>query len=87
MTWTPGESQAIALAEELHADRILLDDFKARRIAVARGLNVAGTLAVLIEAHRQGLLDLRRTVDELRETTFYVDQDLLDAILQRVEKP
>jgi predicted nucleic acid-binding protein len=82
-----GESEAIALAEELHADRILLDDSKARRIAMARGLKVAGTLAVLVEAHERGLLDLRRTIDELRETTFYVDEELLHAILVRILKP
>jgi len=82
-----GESEAIALAQELHADRILLDDAKARRIAVARGLKVAGTLAVLAEAHDRGLLDLRQTIDELRETTFYVDEELLQAILARIAKP
>ena len=32
-----GEREAIALAEELHADAILLDEQKARRYAVTRG--------------------------------------------------
>ena len=70
----PGETQAILLAEELHAERVLLDDSKARRIALARGLKVAGTLAILVEAHLRGFLDLKRTLNELRETTFYIDQ-------------
>jgi len=82
-----GESQAIMLAEQLHSDRILLDDFKARQLATARGLKVAGTLAVLVEAHQRGLLNLRQTIDELRRTTFYVDQDLLDTVLARLGKP
>jgi predicted nucleic acid-binding protein len=81
-----GESQAIALAEELHADRILLDETKARKIAVARGLKVAGTLAILFEAHERGLLDFARTIDELRATTFYLDERLIRTILSRLPK-
>lgn len=42
----PGEREAIALAEELGAARVLLDDKEARRVATERGLRVAGTLAV-----------------------------------------
>lgn len=79
-----GESEAIALAEELHADWILLDEVKARRIATARGLKVAGTLAVLFEAHERGLLDLRQAVEDLRRTTFYLDERLVQTILDRL---
>ena len=56
-------------------------------ISFAKRYKVAGTLAVLVEAHERGLLDLRRTFDELRETTFYVDEELLHAILVRILKP
>jgi predicted nucleic acid-binding protein len=86
MDLDPGETQAIALAEELHADRILLDETKARKIAVARGLKVAGTLAVLFEAHERGLLDFARTIDELRATTFYLDERLVRTILNRLQE-
>lgn len=79
-----GESEAIALAEELHADWILLDEVKARRIATARGLKVAGTLAVLFEAHERGLLDLRQAVEDLRRTTFYLDERLVQTVLDRL---
>jgi predicted nucleic acid-binding protein len=78
------ESEAVALAEELHADRILLDDWNARRVAAARGLTVVGTLAILVVAHQSDLLNLKQAVEELRKTTFYVDEALLSAILARV---
>src|SRR5437764_750595 len=39
-----GESEAITLALELHADALLLDDRKARQEAQRRGLTVTGTL-------------------------------------------
>lgn len=79
-----GESEAIALAEEMKADRILLDEAKARRIAAARGLKVSGTLAVIFEASERGLLDFKQTINELRSTSFHLDEKLIDAILERL---
>ena len=38
----PGESEAIALAEEVHADLVLMDEQAGRQEAVRRGLRVAG---------------------------------------------
>lgn len=75
-----GETEAIALAQELSADRILLDDARARRVATSRGLRVAGTLAVLFEAGERQLIDFPRTLAELRQTTFHVDEKLVDSI-------
>ena len=46
----PGEREAIALAEELQADQLLLDDADARREAARRNLPFIGTLGVLREA-------------------------------------
>ena len=40
----PGESEAIALAIELSADVVLMDDQTGRREATRQGLRVAGNL-------------------------------------------
>ncbi|MGB9753963.1 MAG: DUF3368 domain-containing protein [Roseiflexus castenholzii] len=53
----PGEIAAMALALEYRERVILLDDRLARCIAQAAGLQVWGTLKVLIEAKRIGLID------------------------------
>ncbi len=42
-----GEREAISLAEQLQADALLLDDWKAWKVAEARGIVVTGTLSVL----------------------------------------
>ncbi len=78
-----GECEAIALAEQLRADRILLDEAKARQIASARGLRVVGTLAVLFEAGQLGLLDFGEALHELRKTTFHLDERIVQALLER----
>lgn len=69
----PGEREAIALAEELQADQLLLDDADARREAARRSLPFIGTLGVLREAARRELLDLRVVLVQLQETSFFVD--------------
>lgn len=52
-----GELSAMALALENPKYVVLLDDMLARRTAQAAGLQVWGTLKVLLEAKSQGLVD------------------------------
>ena len=75
-----GESEAIALASELHAEVVLIDEQAGRQEAVRRGLKVAGTLSVLDEADQAGLVVFDNVVAELRKTSFRVSQAVLSEI-------
>jgi hypothetical protein len=79
----PGEVQAIALAKELQAEAILIDERKGRRVANEHGLNAVGTLNVLEFAAERKLLELKPTLEALRRTTFYITDEYIDAALQR----
>jgi uncharacterized protein len=70
----PGETEAIALAIELHADLILMDERKGTAAAKEIGLATIGVLGVLLEAKRAGLIDrILPCVDRLiRELRFFV---------------
>ena len=76
-----GEREAIALAEELQADQILLDEAEARREAERRNLRVIGTLGVLRRASQLGWIDLRFTLERLQQTTFYIRPELIESLL------
>jgi uncharacterized protein len=52
-----GEAEAIALALELRADRLLIDDAAGRAIALGEGLQITGILGILLIAKRRGLID------------------------------
>ncbi len=52
----PGESQALALALEMRADGILIDEAHGRFIAIELGLTPIGVLGILVRAKRDGLL-------------------------------
>ncbi len=47
-----GELSTIVLAEELGAQTVLLDDYKARTLAKAEGLHVRGTVGILEALYR-----------------------------------
>jgi predicted nucleic acid-binding protein len=78
-----GESEAIALASEVHADLVLIDEQAGRQEAVRRGLKVAGTLSVLDEAEQAGLVDFDGAVAELQKTSFRVSEAVLSEIMEK----
>jgi predicted nucleic acid-binding protein len=78
-----GEREALALAIELRADWIILDDLPARRSAQATGLNVIGTLGTLLTAKRTGLLkSIRPELDALLRTSFFLSPELSNELLR-----
>jgi predicted nucleic acid-binding protein len=78
-----GETEAIALATEVHAAVVLIDEQAGRQEALRRGLRVAGTLSVLDEADQAGLVIFDDAVAELRKTSFRLSQAVLSEIRQK----
>jgi predicted nucleic acid-binding protein len=76
-----GERAAILLAEDLHADVVLLDEKAARTAALGRGLRVVGLLGVLSEAARRGLVDLPVALKALMDAGFRASPALLRSLL------
>ncbi len=70
-----GEAEAIALAEELHADLLLLDDLAARLEAARRGFEVTGVFGILLRGKTRGFVTaVMPLMDQLQaEVNFYID--------------
>jgi predicted nucleic acid-binding protein len=78
-----GEAEAIALALENDAARIVLDDLDARRLADRLGLKVVGTLGLLLAAKLRGEIpSLRAEIDRLRRGGFRAGSALVEEILR-----
>ena len=52
----PGETEVLMLALELDDAVVVLDDAFARRVAESLGLRFKGTLGLLLDAKREGLI-------------------------------
>ena len=51
-----GEAEVIALAEEVKADLLLIDDKKGRRFAELKGFKVVGVAGFILKAKKLGLI-------------------------------
>jgi predicted nucleic acid-binding protein len=74
----PGETAALALAVEIHADAVLLDERRGREVASQLGLRTIGFLGLLLQAKSAGLLPSVRPIlnDLQRKAGFWVAEPL-----------
>jgi predicted nucleic acid-binding protein len=81
-----GEAEAIELAKELRADRLLIDERKGRKLAADEGVPVIGLLGVVLLAKRRGLVkSARLLMSALRmEAGVYLADDLMERALSSV---
>jgi predicted nucleic acid-binding protein len=80
----PGEAEAIALAVEKRAERLLIDERRGRQIAAHMGLKSIGVLGLLLEAKHKGLLPTVQPVldDLISKAGFWVSRQLYQQVLQ-----
>jgi predicted nucleic acid-binding protein len=77
-----GQREAIALAQELGA-QLLIDESRGRREALRRGLDVRGSLRVLGEAKRQGLIEqVRPLVEAMIASGYRMGENIISSFLQ-----
>jgi predicted nucleic acid-binding protein len=80
-----GESEAIALAKEIKADLIILDDERARKEAISEGIRISGLLSLIVQAKEKGIIGRARPLmDELRQEGFFISQDLYRDAIQKI---
>jgi len=83
MAWDlgAGESAVISLTEKQHGATAVLDDLPARRCAQAMGLQITGTLGLILLAKRKGLIPtVSPALDSVVAAGLYVTNHHLDAI-------
>ncbi|RAM48683.1 MAG: DUF3368 domain-containing protein [Hapalosiphonaceae cyanobacterium JJU2] len=78
-----GEAEAITLAVELNADRLIVDERRGRKEAIRLGLRVTGILGILLAAKQQGLvLRIQPLLDDLIANGFWIREELYAELLQ-----
>lgn len=79
-----GEAEAIALAIEMSAERVLIDERRGRQIATKHDLKCTGILGVLVEAKSQGFIfEVKPLLDMLRDCAgFWIADSLYQKVLE-----
>lgn len=82
-----GESSAIALALEIPNSTIILDDYKARKIASQLGLIFTGTFGILVKAKLNGIIpSIKPFISKIKQTDFRLSSEIeLQALIQAGE--
>lgn len=84
-----GEAEAIALALELKADTILIDEQEGRLLASHAGLSVTGVLGVLLRAKQTGQIPaVEPEIRALRTAAhFFISRSLENSVLALSGEP
>jgi predicted nucleic acid-binding protein len=84
----PGESSVIALALAIAGARPIIDDLAGRKCALALGLNVSGTLGIVVAAYRRGQVkDLRKVMMNLRSAGMWLSDAVVENALRLAHLP
>lgn len=81
-----GEASAIALATEYDNVLLLLDDLKARKLAVQLNFKITGALGVIHKAKQMSIIDKVRPLIEKLLTDFRIANHIVEEILKLNKK-
>ncbi|MDE5430447.1 DUF3368 domain-containing protein [Elizabethkingia meningoseptica] len=82
-----GESSAIALAIEIPNSTVVLDDFKARRIATQLGINFTGTIGIIVKAKLNGVIpSIKPFLEKIEKTNFRISNELKTIALKEANE-
>lgn len=77
-----GEASAIALAIELGNSILILDDYKARKVAEKLGIEITGTIGVIIKAKLKGLINsVKPLIEKINQTNFRLSEAIITKAL------
>jgi predicted nucleic acid-binding protein len=78
-----GETQAMLLYKEIDADYLLIDDRRGRKIAKINKIKTIGSLGVLLQAKRTGLIPcVAPLLETIAASPIFVSESLMSIVLE-----
>lgn len=82
-----GESSAITLALEIPDCTLILDDYKARRIAEQLGISFTGTIGVIIRAKLMGIIpSIKPLLEKIQQTDFRLTSEIVNQAIKEAKE-
>ncbi len=80
-----GEASAISMSLNMPNSLLILDDIRARKYANSLGINIIGTLGVIVKAQKEGKIDSAMVViEKMQKTNFRVSDKLIEQIKREI---
>lgn len=82
-----GESSAMALSLEMAKSLLIIDDYKARKLAKTLNIDYTGTIGILIMAKHKGIItSIKQILEKIKATNFRISAELeLQALIDTKE--
>jgi predicted nucleic acid-binding protein len=78
-----GETQAMLLYKEVAADYLLIDDRRGRKVAKINQIKTVGSLGVLLQAKRAGLIPLvAPLIEQIAASPIFISENLMQTVLE-----
>lgn len=78
-----GETQAMLLYKEVAADYLLIDDRRGRKVAKINQIKTVGSLGVLLQAKRIGLIPrVAPLLEQIAASSVFMSENLIQAVLE-----
>jgi predicted nucleic acid-binding protein len=78
-----GETQAMLLYKEVAADYLLIDDKRGRKVAKINQIKTVGSLSVLLQAKRIGLIPLvTPLIEQIAASPVFMSESLMQTVLE-----
>ncbi len=82
-----GEASAIALALEYDECLLIIDDLKGRKLASELGLQLTGTLGIIIEAKLSGKIKtIKPILSKIKATNFRISKELEQKVVSKAKE-
>ena len=77
-----GELEAMALYRKVAADRLLIDDLRARKVAQYNGIQIIGSVGVLLLAKKHGLIPaIKPCLEQIDQSEVHMGRSLMQEAL------
>jgi len=86
-TLDQGEAEVIALALEVNADRVLMDELTGRKVAESLNLRIVGSVGILIRAKQLEYIPaIQPYLQQMRQAGIYFSDRFINAVLRQVNE-
>ena len=83
-----GESEAIILSDKLKASILLMDEVKGRQVAKQMGIQIMGTIGMLLAAYRSEVLskqEILQYINILKVSGRHISDKLYEQLIEKLD--